>query len=94
MKQNRRIGIVIGLICPLFIGGIADAQSINALRQAVDNALDAVVDEKDRHGISNNHLNEMITKLFASPFCVSFIVKPTIKFTLSNVARFGNLASK
>ena len=60
MKPNRLYALAILLICLLCIGRIAEAQSVTELRQAINNAKDAVDVEKDRHDEATDHLNKQI----------------------------------
>ena len=48
------------LICLLFIGSIAEAQSVADLREAMDDAEDLVDAEKKRHEKATAHLNKQI----------------------------------
>ncbi len=63
MRNNTTISLCILavlLVCFLFIAGIAHAQTVPELRQAMEDAEDLVEEKEDDHEEANDHLNEMV----------------------------------
>ena len=61
MRNNRTLHILpVLLVCLLFIGGIAHAQSVTELRQKMDEARKFVKAEEKEHEVANDRLNEMV----------------------------------
>ena len=63
MRNNTTVSLrilVVLLVCSLFIGGIADAQTVEELERKMEKAKELVGEKEDDHEEANDHLNDMV----------------------------------